>query len=336
MPGARICTEFRLVNGSTGDPVLLAEYPLPGHTLLFDGGENDRLSLGRLKELEAVFITHHHMDHFVGLDRIFRANRDRDGTLLVFGPVNTIERVHARITAYDHGFYDFEKLALDVRELTPGKVRRAVMEFKKHFPEPVVAEEKWKGPVVWGNDSLSVEAVQTDHTVPGWAYALVEKPGWHPDPVKLAKGSLRPGAWLEGVLKQLRANTALDTPVEIQGGSFGLGKLAEMYFARTEGSRVTYVTDTLWSSTSKPRLTKLAQGAQRLYCDSYYAPQELDRAKKYRHMIATHAAELAVAAGVGELVLIHFADKYAGRYWELIQAAQAVFPRVSADLSLAH
>jgi ribonuclease Z len=336
MPAARVCTEFRLVNGSTGDPVLLAQYPLPGHSILFDGGENERLPSSALENLEAVFITHHHMDHFVGLDRIFRANRDREGTLLVFGPIDTIRRVHARITAYEHSFYPFEKLVLDVRELTPGKIRRAVLEFQKHFPEPVVIEEKWKGPVVWSNDSLSVEAAPTDHTVPGWAYALVEKPGWHPDPVKLASGPLRSGRWVEGVLKQLRAEAPLDTPVEIQGGTFGLGKLAELCFVKTGGSRVTYVTDTLWSDVSKPGLLKLARKAQRLYCDSYYAPKDLERAKLYHHMISIHAAELARDAKVEELILIHFADKYAGRYWELIQAAQAVFPRVSADLSLAH
>jgi ribonuclease Z len=336
MPPPRVCTEFRLVNGSTGDPVLLAEYPLPGHSVLFDGGENERLPLSCLKTLEAVFITHHHMDHFVGLDRIFRANRDRDGTLLVFGPTDTIRRVHARITAYEHGFYPFEKLALDVRELTQGKIRKAVLEFQKHFPEPVITEEKWKGPVVWGNDHFQVEACPTDHTVPGWAYALVEKAGWHPDGVKLGRGPLRPGPWVADALKGLRAEAAPDTAIQIQGAAFRLGKLAEQYFVKTPGARVTYITDTLWSDTSRLALAKLARKAQRLYCDSYYAPWDLERAQQYHHMISTHAAELAVAAKVEELVLIHFADRYAGRYWDLIQAAQAVFPRVSADLSLAH
>ena len=43
-------------------------------------------------------------------------------------------------------------------------------------------------------------------------------------------------------------------------------------------------------------------------------------------MTATHAAELALAARVEELVLIHFAPRYKGRYEQLLEEARAIFP----------
>src|SRR4051812_46123058 len=109
MPAARTFSEIRLVNGSTGDPALYIDYPGKDNALLFDSGENGNLDPPRLADLEAVFITHHHIDHFVGFDRIVRANLDQDKTLHVFGPEETIPRVYQRITSYAHPFFPFQK-----------------------------------------------------------------------------------------------------------------------------------------------------------------------------------------------------------------------------------
>ena len=54
MTGSRTFPELRLVNGSTGDPVLFIDYPGKDDALLFDAGEKDtrvvsaRLSRERL------------------------------------------------------------------------------------------------------------------------------------------------------------------------------------------------------------------------------------------------------------------------------------------------
>jgi ribonuclease Z len=48
-------------------------------------------------------------------------------------------------------------------------------------------------------------------------------------------------------------------------------------------------------------------------------------------MTASQAAEFARAANVDELILIHFASRYAGRYGQLVDEARAIFPNVSAD-----
>lgn len=59
MPAQAFST-VRLVNGSTGDPVLDLD-----DAILFDGGENDRLATDQLADVQCVFVTHH-VDHFTG------------------------------------------------------------------------------------------------------------------------------------------------------------------------------------------------------------------------------------------------------------------------------
>jgi ribonuclease Z len=332
MPAARTFSDMRLVNGSAGDPVLFIDYPGKDDALLFDAGENGRLAPERLGDLTAVFITHHHIDHFVGLDRIVRANLDRDKVLHVFGPDGTIRKVYSRVTSYEHPFFPFQKLVLQVHDLIPARLRTGLLECSRRFPEPDVTEKDWPGPVLFENDDLRVEACPADHTVPCLAFALVEKAGYHPDPDKLAAGALRPGAWVEEALVLLRGQAPADTVLEIQGGRFTLGVLGERYFAASRGARVAYVTDTLWSEAVRPGLLRLAHRARRLYCDSYYSQAQAKQAATHRHMTAAQAAEFAGLARVDNLTLMHFAPRYAGRYDALVEEARAVFPNTSADL----
>jgi ribonuclease Z len=338
MPVSRTFSEIRLVNGSTGDPVLFIDYPGKDDAFLFDAGELGSLDPKRLSDLEAVFLTHHHMDHFVGFDRILRANLDRDKVLHIFGPVNTIGRVYDRIKSYEIQHFPFQKVVFQVHEIEPsrdgspfkGVKRSALLECVRKFPTPEIVEGPWHGPVIYDTAELAVEAAPTDHTVPGLAFALVEKVGFHPDPARLATGTLRPGGWISHVLDLLRKKAPPDTIIDIDGGRFALGLLGEMYFARSRGARVAYVTDTFWSEAVQPGLIKLAHRAHRLYCDSYYSESQAKDAAKHRHMTATRAAEYAAAARVDQLILMHFGSRYSGRYHELLDEARAIFPRVSA------
>ena len=334
MAAARTFSTINLVNGSTGDPVLYLDYPGSTNAMLFDAGENHRLSNAQLGDLECTFLTHHHVDHFIGFDRIVRANIDQDKTLRVFGPIGTIQKVYDRIHSYEYPFFPFQKIAIEINELDTGTIRTGLLECTKRFPPPTITERAWSGGTCYENEHLRVEAAPADHTVPCWSYALVEKSGYHPDPAKLSAGMLKPGEWVAQVLRQLRSGESLDTEIEIRGGRFTLKTLAEQYFAESQGARVAFITDTLYSEAVRPGLIRLAKGAWRLYCDSFYATSHLKQAQKHKHMTATQAAELAKAAKVEHLELIHFSTRYAGNYQPLIDEAAAIFPRVSATLNI--
>jgi ribonuclease Z len=332
MPPTRTISEIRLVNGSTGDPSLFIDYPGRDDAFLFDAGDNATLDMGRLGDLGVVFVTHHHVDHFIGLDRIVRANLDRDKTLRVYGPDGTIRKVYDRIKSYEYPFFPFQKVVLEVHDLLAGRRREARLECSLRFPEPEVVELDWDGPVVFATDDLAVEAILVDHTVPCLAFALVERPGFHPDPRRLADGPLRPGPWVAKALRLLRDGAPGNTPLAIEGGRFSLATLRDRYFVESEGARIAYVTDTAWSEISRPALVRLARGARRLYCDCFYAQAQLAQAEKYRHMTALQAGEFAREAGVEELVLIHFSTRYQGQYETLIAEARAIFPGATTDL----
>src|SRR5439155_1208727 len=62
----------RLLNGHTGDPALLLSLRWQGRALLVDLGRIDRTPAPLLLPIEAVFVSHTHMDHFMGFDQLLR------------------------------------------------------------------------------------------------------------------------------------------------------------------------------------------------------------------------------------------------------------------------
>jgi ribonuclease Z len=68
----RLLFEPRLVNGATGDPGLYVDVRDERRAVLFDLGDIAALPPRKLIRLSHVFVTHAHMDHFAGFDRLLR------------------------------------------------------------------------------------------------------------------------------------------------------------------------------------------------------------------------------------------------------------------------
>ena len=91
-----------------------------GDRLLFDCGEGTQRQLLRtvgLPDMQAVFLTHHHADHWLGLPGMLKSFelRDRQAPLTVYGPPGTVALMRAMRIVYGRLRYPF-----DVVDLEPG------------------------------------------------------------------------------------------------------------------------------------------------------------------------------------------------------------------------
>jgi ribonuclease Z len=89
-----------------------------GDRLLFDCGEGTQRQLLRtvgLPDMQAVFLTHHHADHWLGLPGMLKSFelRDRQAPLTVYGPPGTIALMRAMRIVYGRLRYPFEVVDLE-------------------------------------------------------------------------------------------------------------------------------------------------------------------------------------------------------------------------------
>jgi ribonuclease Z len=82
-----------LVNGRSGDPGLYVETLFEKRAVLFDLGDISILSPRKIHRLGHVFVSHAHIDHFIGFDRLLRVLVGREKTIGLYGPNGFIEHV---------------------------------------------------------------------------------------------------------------------------------------------------------------------------------------------------------------------------------------------------
>ncbi len=104
-----------LVNDVFGDPGVYVEVRWSKRALLFDLGHNDGLGAKRLLRANDIFISHTHLDHFIGFDAVLRVALGRGKTVRLFGPPGLINNVQGKLQGYTWNLVDGYPLTFDVQ-----------------------------------------------------------------------------------------------------------------------------------------------------------------------------------------------------------------------------
>src|SRR5437867_1767697 len=232
----------RLLNGQTGDPALLVSLRWQGRALLVDLGRIDRTPAATLLPIEAVFVSHTHMDHFMGFDQLLRLFLARDATLRLYGPAGLADCVAGKLAGYTWNLTDEYAFRLEVTEIAPDILTSWQFLAKRRFArEPLGAPRPFTG-VVLSDPAFTVEAAPLDHKIVSMAYAVTERTHLNVRADALVASGLRPGPWLNRLKQAVRAGAGDDAPIEVApGDTRRLGALREPLLTITRGQKVAYV-----------------------------------------------------------------------------------------------
>ncbi len=316
----------RLLNGQTGDPALLLTLRWQGRALLLDLGRIDRTPAAVLLPIEAVFVSHAHMDHFMGFDQLLRLFLARDATLRLYGPVGLADCVAGKLAGYTWNLIDDYGFAIEVTEIGPREMTTWRFPARRRFArEPLGKPRPFDG-VVLADPVFTVEAALLDHKIVSLAYAVSERMHLNVRPEALAAAGLRPGPWLNALKRAVRAGAGPDTPIEIAPGlRRPVGALSAELLTITRGQKVAYVVDALFSPANVAAVVRLAAGADLFFCEAPFLEEDIEQATHRYHLTARQAGALARAADVQRLQVFHFSPRYEGRYGDILAEAEAEF-----------
>ena len=279
-----------LVNGSAGDPALFVDCLFERRALLFDLGDIRALPPRKLLRISHVFVSHAHMDHFIGFDWLLRILLGREKDLHLFGP--------------------------------PGF--RCRNEFRREAEENIACPEN----VLLNEPAMQVRCTLLDHGgIPCLAYALHEQARVNVWKNRLQELGLPVGAWLRDLKQAVLRNEPEQHPIRVAWREDGAErervlKLSELKSALriVPGQKIAYVTDVAWHQDNMRRIVELARNADLLYIEAAFMERDAEHAQRKFHLTARQAGEIARAANAGCVIPLHFSPRYAGEEKALLRA----------------
>ncbi len=274
--------------GLTASVVLHDEY-----RFLIDCGEGTQRQILKsglgFKRLSRILLTHSHLDHILGLAGLV-------STFLRWETLDNLE-----IYASEYTLRRVRTLLFDV-VLGP---ERADMNLTLHAIQPGTFFEA---------DDFTVTAVPVQHRGRGCLGYVFEERSKRPFLAEKADALGIP-------FGPQRRDLVQGQPVQLADGR--IIQPDEVLGPPRPGTKLVYIGDTGRTD----NLVEVCRGADMLVIESTYLQADAAMAKRYMHLTAQQAAELARKAGVKQLVLNHVSRRYPER--AILEEAQKIFPQVS-------
>jgi ribonuclease Z len=325
-----------LVNGAFGDPVLYVDFQLEKRALLFDLGDLKELPPRKILRVSDVFVSHAHMDHFIGFDWLLRICLGRERRMRLFGPPGFLDQTEHKLRAYTWNLVEnyVADFSLRVFEIAPdGAGREALFTCRTAFRREQEAPFAPADAVLLDEDGFRVRCTVLDHKTPCLAFALEEKQHVNVWKSRLTALGLPTGPWLQSLKRAVLAGLPDDTPIRawwredgrIAELTLALGALRREVIRIVPGQKIAYVTDAAYHPRNAERITAIARDADLLFIEAASLDAQAPRAAAKFHLTARQAGELARRAGAKLVVPFHVSPIHHGAADEVRAELRAAF-----------
>jgi len=316
-------TSFKpcLINNPIDDPGLLISFSFHNRAIVFDLGDIYNLSSKKILKISHIFISHTHMDHFAGFDRLLRIMLGREKTLYLYGPEGFLGNIEGKLSGYSWNLVKnfSNQLIIHVTEISENNLisqKYACQNGFKATSAPL--KQSFDHHVIHDESSFKINVSILDHGIPSLGFALKEKFRINIRKNVLEKLGMVPGKWLyrfkQAIFEGYDSESILKVPCEKNSitalKKFKFKDLVDRITIITEGQKIAYVADVAYTPSNVKKIIKLAKDADHLFIESAFLEKDMGHAVAKRHLTARQAGELAGLAGVKRFTLFHFSPRY--------------------------
>jgi ribonuclease Z len=334
-----------LVNGRSGDPALYVETLFENSAVLFDLGDISALSPRKIQRIQHVFVSHAHIDHFVGFDRLLRVLVGREKKINLYGPAGFADRVYHKLQAYHWNLVNryLSDLVFIVTEISPAHAARINrFRFKRAFAREEIGCQPLIDGVLHSNPTWRVTMAVLEHHTPCLGFALEEAAHVNIWKNRLAERGLPVGPWLIELKRAVTAHRPDDFVIHIGGRSLTsddnrmpLAALRDV-LTITPGQKIGYITDVADTPENQEAIIRLVRGADLLFIEAPFAKADAALAAERAHLTTAAAGRLAREAGVRRLEPFHFSPRYKGQENAMLAEVMAAFAAPGASCQEPH
>lgn len=312
--------------GLLDDPLLLLRTRPNGRHLLFDCGQLHHLAKRTFTNLDAIFISHAHMDHWMGIDSVVRQLIAAGKTVDIFGGPGIADKFEHKLSGYDWNLAEDYWSSFRVHEVFAQRIGCELFSGAESFVRRALPEEARTGRLIYRNDFLEVSADCCEHRVDSLIFRIDERPIFRIDHQKLEEMRLQPGPWI-GELKRCFTQR-LAYPDKLKLRKQEGAQVREIVFENVQGlvgllnkpqrtSAIGYVSDIGFSRLNRRKVLQLMHGVDLLICECTFLDDAKDRARASWHLCTSDVNELLAELRPQYFMPMHLSRSYSRRHQDL-------------------
>ena len=314
--------QAKAINGLSGDPAFFCLFPLAGKALLLDAGNIDALSNKEILRIKYVCVSHTHIDHFIGFDRLLRVHIPHQRPIYVYGPEGLAANILGKLNGYSWNLLVENQITFHVTECrADGCLRESLITNHPQFTLRQIYDWKVAHQVIL-EPGLELNLLTLEHGSVlscTFMFSIFRKNSIHVD--ALTQLGLKPGSWIAKLQDCLKLGLN-DQTIEIEGKTFGVSDLAAKVCRTHKPFRFMYVTDVAFSKENVAKLMAQETSLDLLISESCFRDHDFKRALAKKHLTTKQAALFAAITQASQLQTFHYSQIY-GAQDEADQGAEA-------------
>ena len=306
-------------SGLLDDPVLHINVRPTGRGILLDCGQIHHLAKRVLRSIDAVFISHAHMDHLIGFDHLLRHIHVAPRTFDLFGPPGIAQRIGHKLSGYDWNLTEETWCTIEVFEVQPQQIEHFEFAGRSGFRCQHRQTVQRRDPVIYQSRYLSVRAEICDHKIPVLIFRVTEREAFLLDRERIEAERLHPGPWVKELERRFHAKSWGNEPFLVwkkteTGYSEEPVEDIEHFYRRICRKRppasVGYISDLGMTDENLKKIHGLLHGVSLLVAECTFLGVDEEKARLSAHLCSNDLNRISQQLKPDFLLPMHLSKSY--------------------------